>query len=332
VVTKYYDAAGQRMAMRVGGALYFLHGDHLGSATLTTGASGNWVGEARYTPYGEMRRDYPRGVIPTDRLYTGQRQETFGLYDYRARYYHPALGRFISADTLVPNPGNPQDLNRYAYVRNNPLKYTDPSGQRACLDEECHWVEHPVSGKIRWHGSLGEWREAVAKMLMSGGPTCQHAAQYIVDNDVQIGFAEQSHSDARWTLDGRIELDPRRYSMDDMSAELLGAIVHEATHLEQGLFLRLSVEGEVGGWRAEFDARAELEQAGFGLSIDDPHWINIAINVPASPTDRDLRYARSEMREYSPGYLIWLLPLRPEGWLLLFSSPLGPPLAFYGMP
>ena len=38
VVTKYYSAAGQRMAVRVGGALYFLHGDHLGSATLTTGA------------------------------------------------------------------------------------------------------------------------------------------------------------------------------------------------------------------------------------------------------------------------------------------------------
>ena len=90
------------------------------------------MGEARYTPYGEMRRDYPRGVIPTDRLYTGQRQETFGLYDYRARYYHPALGRFVSADPLVPEPGNPQGLNRYAYVTNNPLKYTDPSG---------HWLE-----------------------------------------------------------------------------------------------------------------------------------------------------------------------------------------------
>jgi RHS repeat-associated protein len=127
-VRKYYYAAGQRMAVRVGGALYFLHGDHLGSATLTTDGGGNWVGEARYTPYGEMRRDYPRGVIPTDRLYTGQRQETFGLYDYRARYYHPGLGRFISADPVVPEPGNPQALNRYAYVYNNPLGYIDPTG------------------------------------------------------------------------------------------------------------------------------------------------------------------------------------------------------------
>ncbi len=59
----------------------------------------------------------------------GQRWDSgLGLYDYRARYYHPGLGRFISADTIVPDPASPQLLNRYAYVTNNPLRYTDPSG------------------------------------------------------------------------------------------------------------------------------------------------------------------------------------------------------------
>ena len=72
-----------------------------------------------------------------DRRYTGQRWEDgLGLYDYHARYYHPALGRFISADTLVPSPGDPQSLNRYAYVRNNPLKYTDPSGHALWAGED----------------------------------------------------------------------------------------------------------------------------------------------------------------------------------------------------
>ncbi|MDW8101236.1 MAG: RHS repeat-associated core domain-containing protein, partial [Anaerolineae bacterium] len=69
----------------------------------------------------------------TDRRCTGQRWDSaLGLYDYRARYDHPGLGRFISADPLVPEPGRPQALNRYAYVYNNPVRYTDPSG---------HWVE-----------------------------------------------------------------------------------------------------------------------------------------------------------------------------------------------
>ncbi|MDY7080554.1 MAG: RHS repeat-associated core domain-containing protein [Chloroflexota bacterium] len=69
------------------------------------------------------------GTLPTDYTFTGQRNEAgIGLMDYHARYYDPALGRFISADSIVPNAANPQDLNRYSYVRNNALRYTDPSG------------------------------------------------------------------------------------------------------------------------------------------------------------------------------------------------------------
>ena len=69
--------------------------------------------------------------------FTGQRAEAgLGLLDYRARYYDPVLGRFISADTLVPNPGNPQALNRYAYVYNNPLRYTDPTGHYISLEDD----------------------------------------------------------------------------------------------------------------------------------------------------------------------------------------------------
>jgi len=47
---------------------------------------------------------------------------------YGARYYDATLGRFVSADTIVPSAGNPQSLNRYAYVYNNPTRFTDPSG------------------------------------------------------------------------------------------------------------------------------------------------------------------------------------------------------------
>jgi RHS repeat-associated protein len=67
--------------------------------------------------------------MATDRLYTGQRWEAgIGLYDYNARYYDPALGRFVQADTVVPSPQNSQSLNRYLYTLGNPLKYVDPSG------------------------------------------------------------------------------------------------------------------------------------------------------------------------------------------------------------
>ncbi len=77
------------------------------------------------------------GALPTDRQYTGQRWDAdLGLYDYRARYYDPALGRFIQPDTVVPKPGDPQSLNRYAYVLNNPLRYNDPSGHKPIPDDD----------------------------------------------------------------------------------------------------------------------------------------------------------------------------------------------------
>jgi RHS repeat-associated protein len=60
---------------------------------------------------------------------TGQRDFGLGLYFYNARFYDPS--RFISADTLIPNPGNVLDWDRFAAMRNNPLRYVDPSGRCA---------------------------------------------------------------------------------------------------------------------------------------------------------------------------------------------------------
>ena len=135
---------GQRVALRKDGAVHYLHADHLGSTSLTTDAAGDVVARRRYHPYGEER--YVAGDVQTDFGYTGQRDVVgTGLMYYHARYYHPGLGRFVSADSIVPEPGNPQSLNRYAYVKNNPMKYVDPSGHRACIDKNCTQFENPVA-------------------------------------------------------------------------------------------------------------------------------------------------------------------------------------------
>jgi RHS repeat-associated protein len=122
--TTYYPAGG---AMRVDGTLYYILKDNLGSASVTTDSSGNIVGEQRYYPFGETR--LTTGSILTDKLYTSQRELTgLGIYHYGARFYSPKLGRFLSPDSIVPSYKNPQNLNRFAYVLNNPLRYNDPSG------------------------------------------------------------------------------------------------------------------------------------------------------------------------------------------------------------
>jgi len=127
VTTSYYFFGGQRVAMRQGAVVYWLHGDHVGSASLTTSGSGQIVSQQRYKPYGQTR--WISGTIPTDRRFTDQRSDSYiNMYQLGARWYSPVLGRFISADSIVPDPVNPQALNRYSYVYNRPLNLIDPSG------------------------------------------------------------------------------------------------------------------------------------------------------------------------------------------------------------
>ena len=74
--------------------------------------------------------------MPTSFRYTGQlKGDVINLYFYNARWYDPALSHFIMADTIIPYPGDPASWDRYAYVRNNPVLRTDPTGHMD--DDEC---------------------------------------------------------------------------------------------------------------------------------------------------------------------------------------------------
>jgi RHS repeat-associated protein len=102
--------------------------------------------ETRHSPYGEER--WRSGTLPTDYPFAGQRSvSSIKLYHMGARFYDSALGRWISADTIVPDAANPQSFNRYSadtlvpepaspqsynrfsYVEGNPLRFVDPSGR-----------------------------------------------------------------------------------------------------------------------------------------------------------------------------------------------------------
>ncbi|MBI4320634.1 MAG: hypothetical protein HY675_19255 [Chloroflexi bacterium] len=104
-----------------------MHSDHLGGSTRVTDASGNIVDSIGYACYGETRSGGSN--LQTDRKFTGQVLDlSTGLYWYASRPYSPVLGRFTQADTVLADLRNPQAMNPYSYVLNNPLRYVDPSG------------------------------------------------------------------------------------------------------------------------------------------------------------------------------------------------------------
>lgn len=112
---------------------YFLT-DAQGSTVALTDSSGAILQEYHYGPYGEANANAAGITNPFQ--YTGRENDGDGLYYYRARYYSPALKRFISEDPIGFNGGQ---NNFYAYVDGNPVGYVDPLGlSSAIYDNATH--------------------------------------------------------------------------------------------------------------------------------------------------------------------------------------------------
>jgi len=126
--TKYIFGGNLRVAKVTSSTSLFYHKDHLGSSTAVTGyADGTQVETTEYMPFGLSRNK--TGTEVTYYKFTDQELDpSTGLYNYNARLYDPAVANFISPDSIVPDWQDSQLLNRYSYVRNNPLKFIDPTG------------------------------------------------------------------------------------------------------------------------------------------------------------------------------------------------------------
>lgn len=109
------------------GQITFTHTDVLGSPVALSNEAGEVVAEYEYDPFGNVVGS--DGTADTRYKFTGQEHDSESdLYYYNARYYNPVLGRFLSRDASLGTTGNILSRNPYIYTQNNPLKYTDPSG------------------------------------------------------------------------------------------------------------------------------------------------------------------------------------------------------------
>lgn len=167
----YYDSVNLVGRKDHDGGKYFYHSNHLGSANLVTDGSGNGIEEIFYKPFGELTETSGERF-----LFTGKELDKSDLYYYGARYYDPLLSKFTQPDTIIQDVYDPQNLNRYAYARNNPFKYTDPSGHfwhialgtaiGAVIGAGASMISQIWHGASLFDGSM-DWR-AVGKSALIG--------------------------------------------------------------------------------------------------------------------------------------------------------------------
>ncbi|HXH93130.1 MAG TPA: RHS repeat-associated core domain-containing protein [Thermoanaerobaculia bacterium] len=118
---------------------YHYHLDHLGTPRLITNASGVKVAEHAYYPFGAEISLTPHEANEEAMKFTGHERDIvvgdgYTLDDMHARYYNATLGRFLSADPVLGGPDDPQSWNRYSYARDNPLRFSDPTGRQVAQE------------------------------------------------------------------------------------------------------------------------------------------------------------------------------------------------------
>jgi len=117
----------------------------------------------------------------TTRGYTGHEMlDLVGIIHMNGRIYDPKIGRFLQADPIIQDPQDTQSYNRYSYVRNNPLKYTDPSGFS-------WWGEH-VTKRVK--GVIGSLMQIAGSILVATGVGAPLGYGLIVAGGALSGYAQ----------------------------------------------------------------------------------------------------------------------------------------------
>jgi RHS repeat-associated protein len=176
--TSYFFADGERVAKKDSTGTYFFHPDHLDGVNAVTNAAGAVVAKTSYLPFGEIRQGGQEKFS-----YTGkEKDKATDLYYFDSRFNSPELRHFTQADIADPDLDDPQDLNRYAYVGNNPLSYVDPDGhkkkKKAKLSAREKWmIAHGVDpDKDHTHLKKAKKQEKEGKKYTKAAKSATHKA------------------------------------------------------------------------------------------------------------------------------------------------------------
>jgi len=155
--------------------LYYIGRDYLGSITNVVSESGSVGYEYSYDAWGNLRNPDTQALYAQDeqpdlflgRGFTGHEHLPFcNLINMNARLYDPAVGRFLSPDPYVQNSAFSQSYNRYSYAWNNPLRYTDQTGEK---NKNTNYDWDPYFYHYRDdEGQLVDWSEVYMSVFESG--------------------------------------------------------------------------------------------------------------------------------------------------------------------
>ena len=163
-------ANGVQAVFDSNGISYYRHADRLGSSRLATDPNGNAVYDRAYAPYGETYAETPTGN--TDRSFTGNTQDAIkgptGIYEFMFREHSAGMRRWLAPDPAgltAVDITNPQTWNRYAYVGNNPLNTTDPTGLHPPQPDEVP----TVPGAVPWYYKAQDMGDFGMAYSLDGG-------------------------------------------------------------------------------------------------------------------------------------------------------------------
>lgn len=272
-----------------------------------------------------------RGAAPgadlTDRGYTGHRENRdLELTYMNTRYCLPEIGRFASADTIVPEPLSPQSFNRYGYALNNPVNFTDPTGHGVCdISGNCQLIEQPsVWSQMQRFGikvtaDPGEsWTLAQKRILVNAVSDVDKALGGIDQfrgyrpgqafQEVYENITFHRSADTTWTDSGgvvhnidygaftrgsRIDFYDDAISVNPLDPKFLYNVVHELGHA----FNYVTVQG------SDANPYNDLEQA-LGGAL--PSRNKVRIGMEPYPLQQNTRATKNENYElFADGFLNW---------------------------
>lgn len=157
--------------------------DRLGSIRIVLDYQGNVANTYHYDAYGEITAS--SATLRNSYTFTAyQADQSIGLYYAKARYYNPAIGRFLTQDAWLGNPWMPGTLNPYAYVANNPVNFIDPTGHalepgtgtagdQEWIETALRWLSEQLSGE-RLAEAVGNFFGSIGKPVFESAGSRPH--------------------------------------------------------------------------------------------------------------------------------------------------------------